>query len=88
VAFHNWYFGIGVAAAALLFATSPYAQTDNFPCDAFRMLPNGMIEVVRPVRIQGPTGVVTLAPGAAMFGPTTSFQGLNLHELYQQYCRT
>jgi hypothetical protein len=86
--FKNANLGIAVTAAATLSATSLCAQTGNFPCDAFRMLPNGMIEVVRPVRIQGPTGVVTLAPGAALFGPTTSFQGLNLHELYQQHCRT
>ena len=58
----------------------------SFPCQAFKMQPNGMLAVVQPVTITGPNGQVSMGPGMS-FGPGVAMMGLNVYELYQRNCR-
>ena len=57
---------LGVIVASV--STQAFAQSGGFPCDAFKVQPNGRVEVVRPVTVTGPNGKMTLNPGIS-FGP-------------------
>jgi hypothetical protein len=65
--------------------TQAIAQSSGFTCDAFKVQPNGRLEVVRPVTITGPNGKMTLNPGIS-FGPQGLYMGANIFELYQKNC--
>ena len=85
--FKSAYLVMSVMSATALSPASLYAQVGTFPCDAFRMMPNGMLQVVKDVTIQGPNGSVRMSAGAVSFGPGMSYGGVSIYALYQQYCR-
>jgi hypothetical protein len=73
--------GMTVAIAV----TQAFAQSGGFPCDAFKVQPNGRLEVVRSVSITGPKGRMTLNPGIS-FSPEGLYMGANIFELYRESC--
>jgi hypothetical protein len=73
--------GMTVAIAV----TQVFAQSGGFPCDAFKVQPNGRLEVIRSVTITGPKGKMTLNPGIS-FGPEGLYMGANIFELYRKSC--
>ena len=74
---------LGMIVASI--GTQAVAQSGGFPCDAFKVQPNGRLEVVRPVTITGPNGKMTLNSGIS-FGPEGLYMGANIFELYQKNC--
>ena len=74
---------LGVIVASV--STQAFAQSGGFPCDAFKVQPNGRVEVVRPVTVTGPNGKMTLNPGIS-FGPEGLYMGANIFELYRKSC--
>jgi len=74
---------LGMIVASI--GTQAFAQSGGFPCDAFKVQPNGRLEVVRPVTITGPSGKMTLKPGIS-FGPEGLYMGAKIFLLYQKSC--
>jgi hypothetical protein len=77
-------FSLGMIVASA--GSHAFVQSGGFPCDAFKVQPNGRLEVVRPVTITGPNGKMTLNLGIS-FGPEGLYMGANIFELYQKNCR-
>ena len=77
------FLSLGMIVASAV--TQAFAQSGEFPCDAFKVQPNGRLEVVRSVTITGPKGKMTLNPGIS-FGPQGLYMGANIFELYRKSC--
>ena len=75
-----------VVGASLGIVTSAAAQAQKFPCQAFRLEPNGTLSVLQPMSIKTANGEVQFSPGTSLH-PKDQFIGIDLYAVYRQHCR-